>query len=123
MLHDLHHVANGFGTDLRGEGEISAWELRRGVRATGLYVSAIVAGGAWMGFCLAPRRTLRAWRKAGFTPSLIGLDVPYESLLAMSIGELRALLDEGLTDLPRGRHAHAPPAYPEPAARKDQPVM
>ena len=31
MLHDLHHVATGFGTDPAGEGQISAWEFRRGV--------------------------------------------------------------------------------------------
>ena len=27
-VHDLHHVLTGFGTDLVGEGEISAWEAR-----------------------------------------------------------------------------------------------
>jgi len=32
VLHDLHHVATGYGTDLAGEGEISAWELRAGLR-------------------------------------------------------------------------------------------
>lgn len=32
-LHDLHHVATGFGTDLAGEGRISAWEARRGPAA------------------------------------------------------------------------------------------
>jgi len=34
MMHDLHHVTTGYGTDIPGEGEISAWELRRGL--TGL---------------------------------------------------------------------------------------
>ena len=40
--HDLHHVATRFGTDNVGEGEISAWELRRGLRGLGPYVGAIV---------------------------------------------------------------------------------
>src|SRR5215467_14616440 len=48
MLHDLHHVATGYGTDLVGEAEISAWELRRGLRGLGFYVGSIVAGGALM---------------------------------------------------------------------------
>src|SRR5438552_3722467 len=64
-LHDLHHVATGYGTDPVGEGEISAWELRRGIRPLGLYVGAIVLGGALLGLALAPRRTLAAWRAAG----------------------------------------------------------
>src|SRR5438105_12978537 len=28
MLHDLHHVVTGYGTDLTGEGEVSAFEAR-----------------------------------------------------------------------------------------------
>jgi hypothetical protein len=66
MLHDLHHVATGFGTDLTGEGEISAWELR-GVRSLGLYVGFIVTLGALMGLVRAPRRALTAYRAAGRT--------------------------------------------------------
>jgi hypothetical protein len=38
-LHDLHHVATGYGTDMAGEGAISAWEALRGLRDTGAYVS------------------------------------------------------------------------------------
>jgi len=29
-LHDLHHVATGYDTTVRGEAEISAWELGAG---------------------------------------------------------------------------------------------
>lgn len=45
MLHDLHHVATGYGTDPAGEGQISAWECRRGLRPLGLYVGSI--GVSW----------------------------------------------------------------------------
>ena len=62
MMHDLHHVATGYGTDLVGEAEISAWEVRRGLRGVGAYVGAIVIAGATAGLVFAPRRTLRAWR-------------------------------------------------------------
>src|SRR5262245_23650361 len=64
MWHDLHHVATGYGTDLSGEAEISAWELRRGLAGLDLYVSAIVVGIALSGIVIAPVRTWRAWQAA-----------------------------------------------------------
>ena len=92
MLHDLHHVATGFATDLAGEAEISAWECRAGLRPLGLYTAVIVAGLALLGLLVAPRRTLRAWRVSG-RRSLFVLPGPaYDELLAMSVAELRALL-------------------------------
>src|SRR5262245_42246613 len=62
MWHDLHHVATGYGTDLTGEAEISAWELRRGLAGLDLYVSAIVVTLAVAGLAIAPVRTWRAWQ-------------------------------------------------------------
>ncbi len=55
--HDLHHVATGFGTDNAGEGELSAWPLRRGLRGTGAYVGAIVVMNTTVGLLVASRRT------------------------------------------------------------------
>lgn len=113
MLHDLHHVATGYGTDLAGEAEISAWELRRGLRLLGWYVSGLVTLGAVMGLVVAPRRTVAAWRASGrATTSLFQRDVPYEALLEMSIGEVRAMLGVPPAGLARkrGLHARARPA-------------
>jgi hypothetical protein len=62
-LHDLHHVATGYGTDLVGEGEISCWELSGGLRGLDLYVSSIIVMVALTGFCLSPRRMVRAFRE------------------------------------------------------------
>ncbi len=115
MLHDLHHVATGYGTDLVGEGEISAWELR-GVRSLGLYVGSIVASGTFAGAVLAPRRTLTAWRAARTARSLFELVAStdragYEALLDLTVGELRARLGvapEGLAREPRKLHDYAP---------------
>jgi hypothetical protein len=110
-LHDLHHVATGYGTDHVGEGEISAWELRRGLRPLGLLVAAIVLSGALLGFMIAPRRTLRAYKASSSAPSLFHGLIPYETLLAMSVAELRATLGvppEGLAHEPRALHALAP---------------
>ncbi len=116
MLHDLHHVATGYGTDLVGEGEISAWELR-GIGKLGLYVGGIVAAGTLAGALLAPRRAIAAWRAGRAARSLFELMPPtddheaYERLLDLTVGELRARLGippEGLAQAPRKLHDFAP---------------
>src|SRR5688500_10311930 len=62
VLHDLHHVATGYSTTWRGEAEIAAWELAAGC---GRYWAAwgLNLGAAALGLVIAPRRTLRAWRR------------------------------------------------------------
>ncbi|HRI51171.1 MAG TPA: hypothetical protein PLW65_13410 [Pseudomonadota bacterium] len=111
-LHDLHHVATGYGTDHTGEGEISAWELRRGLGRLGLYVGSIVAAGTLLGLVLAPRRVWAAFRAAGTQPSLF-IEDDVDSLLKLTVGELRARLglpEGGLATLPRRLHPNAPGA-------------
>jgi hypothetical protein len=112
MLHDLHHVATGYGTDLVGEAEISAWELRGGVRCLGLYVGSIVLSGALFGLLFAPRRVLNAFLQGGQARSLFARDdLSYETLLQMSVGELRGELKipaAGLATYARELHSFAP---------------
>jgi hypothetical protein len=119
MLHDLHHVATGYGTDLVGEGEISAWEARQGLGAVGPYVAGIIVSGALLGLLVAPRRTLEAWRASPRHRSLLHLcssdarafAASYERLLAMTVAELRRELgtpDSGIATHARRLHAHAP---------------
>ena len=110
-LHDLHHVATGFGTDHAGEAEISVWQARRGLHAGGHYVAAIVLTNVLIGFLSAPRRTLAALHFPHGGCSLFDTPLDYEQLLNLTLGELRELLGlpkHGLTSLPRGVHAHAP---------------
>lgn len=114
MLHDLHHVATGYGTDMIGEGEISVWESRRGLRPLGLYVASIVAIGSLGGALLSPRRALAAFRAsgAGRTSLFASGDAvaDYEALLGLTVGELRARLgvpDDGLVTS-RALHVRAP---------------
>lgn len=110
-LHDLHHVATGFGTDHAGEGEIAAWQARRGLVVAGMYVTAITALNGAIGFGAAPARVWSAWRAAGTGGSLFALDAEYEALLEMRVGALRSLLgipEQGLAKTVRGLHAHAP---------------
>jgi len=118
MMHDLHHVATGFGTDLTGEAEISAWELRRGLRRLGLYTGGIVTSLAALGLLVAPRRTIAAFRAEGIGPSLFALDDPSE-LLDLTVGELRQRLglpQPGLATTPRQLH----PDAPRPSARSSE---
>ncbi len=119
MLHDLHHVVTGFGTDIRGEGEISVWEARRGLKPLGLYVATIVTSGALAGFLFAPRRALHAWQKSVGGASLFPMcqldarafEARYAELLEMTVDELRRELSvpsEGIAETPRKLHAYAP---------------
>jgi hypothetical protein len=113
MMHDLHHVATGYGTDLVGEAEVSAWELRRGLRGLGAYVGSIIVAGTLAGLLFAPRRTLRAWRASSpDRRSLFQSTRPYDDLLAMSVADLRrelAVPEAGLALHRRDLHAYAPP--------------
>lgn len=116
MRHDLHHVATGYGTDLAGEAEVSAWECRAGLAPLGLYTGGIVLGLALLGLLVAPRRTLAAWRasrrRSLFQPSTLR----YDDLLEMTVAELRRLLavpERGLAGDardPRARPARDPRA-------------
>ena len=87
--HDLHHVITGYRSDLLGEAEISAFELRGG-GATPL-IRMLSVGALALAFFIAPVRVFRAWRRARGTRSLYALRLPYERLLSMRLGELRAL--------------------------------
>ena len=109
-LHDLHHVATGYGTDHAGEAEIAAWQVRRGLHAAGMYVTAIVLANVGIGLAVARARTLAVLRSAEGS-SLFDQPVEYDTLLGRTVGELRALLgipERGLATEPRGLHAHAP---------------
>lgn len=111
-LHDLLHVVTGYGTDHAGEAELSAWQLRRGLRGAGGYVTAIVVFNVVVGLLLAPGRTVSVVRATSSTGgSLFGTSRPYEALLDLTVGELRELLGvppAGLRVPRRGLHAHAP---------------
>src|SRR5690606_36385457 len=94
--HDLHHVLTGYATDLRGEFEISAWEIGAGCRdfhAAWVLNLSGMAGGAlrW------PRRTWRAFLRGLDEHSAYGRD--YETLLASPVETVREEL--GIHDGPR----------------------
>jgi hypothetical protein len=90
-LHDLHHVATGYGTGLVGEAEISAYELRAGCRS--FIVHLLCFGAILCAVFVAPRRIVRAWRRARGARTLYYTTIPYETLLGMSVAELRRHLN------------------------------
>jgi hypothetical protein len=110
MRHDLHHVVTGYGTDQIGEGEISMWEVRRGLFELGPYVGAIVASGALFGCLLSPRRMWRAWRSARGGRTLFGAE-DYDALLDEDLDAVRRRLgvpSDGVCTGIRKLHARAP---------------
>jgi hypothetical protein len=90
-LHDLHHVVTGYGTGLVGEAEISAYELRAGCRS--FLVHVLCFGAIFIAMFVAPRRVVRAWRRARGASTLYYTDIPYETLLDMSVADLRRRLN------------------------------
>lgn len=60
--HDLHHLLLGADTDLWGEIQVSTFELRTGPPTA--FILALCVAAVAAGLLLAPRLTLRAWRRA-----------------------------------------------------------
>ena len=96
-LHDLHHVATGFGSGLVGEAEVSAFELRTGWG--NLAVLGLCLGAVLFGAVTQPRRVWHAWTRSRGTRGLYRCGREYEDLLDMTVAELRgymAIPPEGL---------------------------
>lgn len=111
-LHDLHHVATGYGSDIVGEGEIGAYELAAGCRRPFIYALNVAAFCG--GFLLSPLRVLRAFRLGLRARTLYRHPFDYDALLAADVGTLRAHLGipgEGFADRPRKLHHDAWNAY------------
>lgn len=103
-LHDLHHVATGYGTDFAGEAEVGAWELRAGCETPVVY--GLNAAAAIIGMFVAPLRVIAAFRAAKGARSLYRAPVPMEKALAMTVGELRAHLGIPAEGLGKERRLH-----------------
>jgi hypothetical protein len=87
-LHDLNHLVTGYDTDLRGEAEISAWELASGGCQHYVAAWALDLTGLVLGLVVCPRRTLRAFR-AGYQANNL-YPYPAEQLLALPLREVVA---------------------------------
>jgi hypothetical protein len=86
--HDLHHLVLGYRTDLTGEMEISAFELRTTPRTAVVFflcVAGVVTGMLW-----APRRTLAAWRRGRGARNLYGAGLDYDAVMEWTVPALAA---------------------------------
>lgn len=87
-VHDLHHLVTGYQTDLRGEAEISAWELGAGCKRLAVAWFLDLAAMP-MGAVLAPKRLFKAYVRGRRSDTLYGR--PYQPLLTQTVGQVRTL--------------------------------
>jgi hypothetical protein len=86
--HDLHHLVLGYRTDLVGEMEISAFELRTKPRT--FVVLLLCVAGVVTGMIWAPRRTIAAWRRGAGARNLYGAELDYDALMKGTVAALAA---------------------------------
>ncbi len=99
--HDLHHISTGYATDIRGEFEISAWEVGGGCKDFAAAWILNLSGMAG-GMLSAPVRTFRAFVRGCRSQTFYGRDV--DGVLAMTVEDARA---SAKLDTADGAHASA----------------
>jgi hypothetical protein len=117
--HDLHHVLTGYGTDLRGEVEVSCWELRAGVGRSPL-IWWIVGSAVLAGLLRFPRLSWRALKRARGARSLLRPDTNLDDLLPLSVACARERLgvpEDGVAERPAKLNPRAPGPDPNDAGR------
>ena len=86
-LHDLHHIATGFGTHPQGEAQIGIWELAAGTHdkwfAFFINIPALIYG-----YLLWPKVSQAAWRLGRTSRTLYQQEFD-ETLLDLTVEELR----------------------------------
>jgi hypothetical protein len=97
-LHDLHHVATGYGVDWPGEAEIAAWEIASGCGRYG-WAWILNLGAFTIGLFLSPRRTFRAFvRGRRATTNLYHAGFAETQLADVTVGALRRQVGVGAVD-------------------------
>jgi hypothetical protein len=91
QLHDLHHIATGYQTNLTGEAEIGAWEVGSGC-GTFYHAWALNMGAFAIGLVIAPRRTFRAFVRGLHSDNLYHHGAYDEAMLDHTVGSLRSRL-------------------------------
>ncbi len=91
IKHDIHHLLTGYNTTLKGESEISAWEIASGCKK---YTAAFLinTSGAMLGFLINYWGILKAFARGRRTKSLYYDMVSTNQFLDMKVSELRHLL-------------------------------
>jgi hypothetical protein len=89
-FHDLHHILTGYGTDWKGEFQISAWEIATGC---GDHYTAwsLNLGGMAVGLVRCPRAVFRAFVRGRKSKNLYREDFN-DHLLGSTVGAVRSQL-------------------------------
>ena len=98
LKHDIHHVLTGYHGTIKGEMEISAWEIATGCRHNwvALYLNYF---GMIGGFPISPKNTINAYLRGKVSRNLYKSKYSEDQILKMNVGELRKEL--GLAGKPK----------------------
>ncbi len=86
-IHDLHHVATGYLPNMKGEAQISAWEIAQRGWGFSPFIWAIIIFGVAMGAVICPADTLKAYKLGRRSRNLFREDPT--KFMNMTVGELR----------------------------------
>jgi hypothetical protein len=86
--HDIHHIITGYPANWRGEAEIGAWEIATGCR-TSFIAWFLNTGAVIVGMFMYPKAVIKAFRRGKNTRTNLYYDFEYESLLLMTVKEVR----------------------------------
>jgi hypothetical protein len=91
MFHDIHHIATGYESNLKGEAAIGAWEVSTGC---GNYYAAWILD-IWaftLGILVFPKTVFQAFIRGQRTMNLYHHIYTQEELLQMEVSEVQAKL-------------------------------
>jgi hypothetical protein len=93
-IHDIHHLVAGFETSMRGESEISAWEISSGCRSNwfAFYINTL---GVMSLLPMNPKRIWKAFKLGKRTKNLYKSGYTKEQLLEMTVEEIQDELGFG----------------------------
>ena len=91
IFHDLHHLITGYQTNMRGEAEISAWEIASGGWGRLWYIWGIVLSGFAFGVAFYPKTTKKAFDVGNGCRNAYASGIKINDLLNLELNELRDL--------------------------------
>lgn len=98
LFHDIHHILTGYDTSLKGEAEISAWEIAAGGWGRLWYVWMIVLSGFAMGVVFFPGATRRAFEAGKRHKNAYVCGFTHPQILTMKMQALQAEIEKGGTE-------------------------
>jgi len=91
LKHDVHHLVTGYASVLKGEAEISAWEIAS--NCTNYWAAFLInSQGLLMGLALYPLATFKAFKRGRRSQNLYQDQFSEETFLNMSIQDLKKAL-------------------------------